>query len=74
MSDKEKSTDPGLSAAERKSRRNREAQEAISDHEKAQKAFAENRERLKAERLLREAKANEADRRLVKLGLKVKAK
>jgi hypothetical protein len=34
-----------------------EAKKAISEHEKAQKALHENRERLKAERLAREAKA-----------------
>ncbi len=59
MSAGKKSTDPGLSVGERKNLRSREAQEAISDHEKAQKAFAENRERLKAERLAREAKAKD---------------
>lgn len=31
------------------------AEKAMTDHEKAQKAFLENRERLKAERLAREA-------------------
>ena len=36
MSENEKSTDPGLSAAERKELREREAQEAIADHEEAQ--------------------------------------
>ena len=36
MSGKEKSTDPGLSGAERKNLRAREAQEAIADHEDAQ--------------------------------------
>jgi DNA-directed RNA polymerase alpha subunit len=55
MSGKEKSTDPGLSAAERKDLRGREAQEAIADHESAQQAFNENRKRLRAERLTREA-------------------
>ena len=55
MIDNKKSTDPSLSAAERKELRNREAQEAISDHEGAQKAFHENRERLRGERLAREA-------------------
>ena len=55
MSDNEKSTDPGLSVAERKALRSREAQEAISDHESVQKAFDENRERLREERLKREA-------------------
>ena len=55
MSGKEKSTDPGLSGAERKNLRAREAQEASADHEDAQHAFHENRERLRAERLVREA-------------------
>ena len=35
MSDKEKSTVPSLSAAERKALRVQEAQEAIADHEDA---------------------------------------
>ena len=55
MIDDKKSTDLGLSAAERKGLRAREAQEAISDHEDAQKAFQENRQRLRNERLVREA-------------------
>ena len=54
MSGKEKSTDPGLSTGERKALRVQEAQEAIADHEEAQTAFHENRERRK-ERLIREA-------------------
>src|SRR5258708_24464081 len=57
MGGHEKSTDPGLSAAERKSLRSREAEEAIAEHESAQKAFHENRERLREERLRREAAA-----------------
>ena len=57
MSRNEKSTDPGLSVAERKVLRSQEAQEAIADHESAQKAFNENRERLREERLIREATA-----------------
>ena len=55
MIDDKKSTDPGLSAAERKALRGREAQEAVADHEAAQKAFHENRERLREERVAREA-------------------
>jgi DNA-directed RNA polymerase alpha subunit len=55
MSDKEKSTDPGLTALERKNLRSREAKEAIDDHEKTQKALHGNLERLRAERLKREA-------------------
>jgi hypothetical protein len=35
-----------------------EAEKAMTDHERAQKAFHENRERLKAERLAREASSN----------------
>ena len=57
MTDNEKSTDPGLSAAERKELRSREAKEAIADHEEVQRAFHSNRERLRAERLAREAAA-----------------
>jgi DNA-directed RNA polymerase alpha subunit len=55
--DDKRNTDPGLSAAERKALRNHEAQEAIADHEEAQKAFHENRERLREERLRREPAA-----------------
>ena len=54
MSGVRKSTDPGLSAVERKTLRSREAQEAISDHDEAQEAFHANRERLRAERQERE--------------------
>ena len=57
MTSDEKSTDPGLSAAERKVLRSREAREAITDHETAQEAFHTNRERLRAERHAREAAA-----------------
>jgi DNA-directed RNA polymerase alpha subunit len=57
MTGNEKSTDLGLSLAERKTLRAREAQEAISDHEDAQKAFQENRKRLREARLAREAAA-----------------
>src|ERR1700682_4119378 len=60
MSENEKSTDPGLSAAERKELRGREAKEAVADHEAAQQAFHENRERLREERLAREAAAGAA--------------
>jgi DNA-directed RNA polymerase alpha subunit len=55
MINDKKSTDLGLSTAERKELRAREAQEAISDHEEAQRVFHENRERLRNERLIREA-------------------
>jgi hypothetical protein len=57
MSDNEKSTDPGLSAAERKALRGSEAKVAMADHEDAQKAFHGNHERLRNERLAREAAA-----------------
>jgi hypothetical protein len=49
-----------LTRAERQARkafRDVEAKKAMTDHEKAQKAFNENRERLKAERLAREGNA-----------------
>src|SRR3954454_20836149 len=57
MKNREKSTDPGLSAAERKELRSREAKEAITDHEEGQRAVHSNLERLRAERLAREAAA-----------------
>jgi len=57
MSDNKKSSNPGLSAAERKTLRNREAREAIADHEEAQRALHGNLERLREERLAREAAA-----------------
>jgi DNA-directed RNA polymerase alpha subunit len=57
MSDNKKSTDPGLSAAERKAQRSHEAQEAIADLENAHRAFHENRERLREEPLRREEAA-----------------
>jgi hypothetical protein len=41
----------------RKAFRQVEAKAAMSEHQTAEKAFAENRERLKAERLTREASA-----------------
>ena len=55
MTGGKKSTDPGLSNAERKDLRGREAKEAIADHEEAQRALHVNRERLREERLAREA-------------------
>ena len=57
MSANEKSTDPNLSAAERKLLRDGEAKEAIADHERAQKAVQTNLERLRTERQAREAAA-----------------
>ena len=55
MSGVRKSTDAGLTNAERKSLRGSEAQEAMSDHDDADKAFHENRERLRQARLARES-------------------
>jgi hypothetical protein len=49
-----------ITRAEREARkafRDGEAKKAVTDHEKAQKAFHENRERLKRERLVRESNA-----------------
>ena len=50
-----KNTDAGLS--ERKELRSRQAKEAIADNEDAQRALHGNRERLRAERMAREAAA-----------------
>jgi DNA-directed RNA polymerase alpha subunit len=57
MTDIKKSTDPGLWNTERKELRGLEAKDAIAYHEDAQKAFHENRNRLRDERLAREAVA-----------------
>ena len=60
MSDYETIVRKPLTPAQREARRifaAAEAKKALSEHEKAQKAFHENRERLKAERLAREAEA-----------------
>jgi hypothetical protein len=49
-----------ITTAERKARkafRDVEAKKAMTEHEKAEKAFHENRERLKRERLARESDA-----------------
>jgi DNA-directed RNA polymerase alpha subunit len=54
MSGVRKSTDFGLTNAERKSLRDSEAQEAMSDHDDAEKASNANRERLRTARLARE--------------------
>jgi DNA-directed RNA polymerase alpha subunit len=51
----EKSTDPGLSAAEKKELRSREAKEAIADQEEAHQLFQQNHARLRTERIAREA-------------------
>jgi hypothetical protein len=53
----EKRSDAGLAAGERKTLRSREAEEVIAEHESAQKAFHENRERPRAERHRLEAAA-----------------
>jgi hypothetical protein len=55
MSGIRKSTDFGLTNAERKVLRDTEAREAMSDHDDAEKAFHDNRERLRTARLAREA-------------------
>jgi DNA-directed RNA polymerase alpha subunit len=55
MSGVRKSTDAGLTNAERNSLRESEAQEAMADHDHAEKTFHENRERLREARLAREA-------------------
>jgi DNA-directed RNA polymerase alpha subunit len=57
MSGIRKSTDAGLTNAERKSLRESEAREAMSDHDDAEKAFHNNRERLRTARQAREAVA-----------------
>ena len=57
MSGIRKSTDAGLTNAERKSLRESEAKEAMSDHDDAEKAFHANRERLRTARLAREVVA-----------------
>jgi DNA-directed RNA polymerase alpha subunit len=57
MSGIRKSTDFGLTNAERKGLRETEAREAMSDHDDAEKAFHDNRERLRTARLAREAVA-----------------
>jgi hypothetical protein len=54
-----------LTRAEREARKvfaAQEAEKALSDYQSAQQAFHANRERLKAERLAREAAAPEASR------------
>jgi hypothetical protein len=57
MSANEKSTDPNISAAARKSLRDGEAREAIAEHEMTREAFQANRKRLRDERQVREAAA-----------------
>jgi hypothetical protein len=60
MSDYQTTERKLMTPAEREARKvfaAAEAKKALSEHEKTQKAFHENRERLKAERLAREAEA-----------------
>lgn len=57
MSGIRKSTDAGLTNAERKGLRESKAHEAMSEHAEAENAFHENRERLRQARLAREAAA-----------------
>lgn len=54
MNEERKPLTPAQKAA-RKAFREVEAEKAMTDHQKERKAFDENRERLKAERLAREA-------------------
>jgi DNA-directed RNA polymerase alpha subunit len=54
MSDRKKSSS-GSSQAERKAFRDIEAREAMAEHDRTQTAFNDNRERLRSERLAREA-------------------
>jgi|tagenome__1003787_1003787.scaffolds.fasta_scaffold19372350_2 hypothetical protein len=64
-----------LSKAEREARkafRQVEAKHAMSDHDMAQKAFAKNHARLKAERLAREAAAPPVTKTEVKRRTKAK--
>jgi hypothetical protein len=51
----QKKTTSGSSQAERKAFRDLDAQEAMAEHEQTQAAFNDNRERLRSERLAREA-------------------
>ena len=60
MSLKQRSTDPGLSAVERKALRSREADEAMADREHAEEVGHANLGRLRAERHAREAIAGPA--------------
>jgi len=57
MTGVKKSTDDGLSNADQKDLKGREAKEAISDYEEAQRVLLENLERLREERLARETAA-----------------
>ena len=60
IKDEERTVMPAVEREARKAFRAVEAQQAISDYAKSQKALHENRERLKGERLAREADALKA--------------
>jgi hypothetical protein len=63
MSNRDKFERKVTTRAEREARKlfaATEAKKVMSEHEKAQKAFNENRERLKAERLARETAATKS--------------
>src|SRR6266567_2607798 len=51
----QKNPSSGSSLAERKAFRDLDAREAMAEHDKTQAAFHDNRERLRSERLAREA-------------------
>ena len=55
---KDKTVAPSAEREARKAFKEVEAKKALTEYEEAQKAFHENRERLKAERLAREAEAS----------------
>ncbi|WP_074132288.1 hypothetical protein [Bradyrhizobium sp. NAS96.2] len=57
ISDRERRAPTAAEREARKVFRQAEAKEALTDYAKAQKALHDNRERLKAERLAREAEA-----------------
>ena len=61
----QKNPNSGSSQAERKAFRDLDARAAMAEHDRAQAAFNDNRERLRAERLARET-ADPAGGRLVK--------
>ena len=56
----------------RKAFRQVEAEVAMSDHDTAQKAFADNRERLRTERLAREAAEPATPKKVAKKGAESK--
>ncbi|MGY4310937.1 hypothetical protein [Bradyrhizobium sp. JR3.5] len=57
ISDRERRAPTAAEREARKVFRQAEAKEAVTDYAKAQKALHDNRERLKVERLAREAEA-----------------